>query len=345
MLGRLPTLRVAAFPAQGQVMQVAAAESVSPQQPGDCRPSMPLALCIAALAAGLIAAATQLRFREMTLAHIGASRVMPAVVLFLLRSVMAITVFFSLRSSIMDPEPHTFVLMIHPESKLVPRTVSFKGLDRLSTFTLQCWALQLLYFCSSAAASAAVLAGVDRAPSLLIRGISVLYEVCVATSLLVTTVVTFILLPARIRANDWDATRRMLGWRPQLMHNANTLFVVTELLLNAIPITASHFVFAALFGVWYVILSWVWLQKTGIVYYSFLDPTLPAPKAIAFHLGLVAVLAGFFALGALADQAAAFCPLLVLAPILYAVAASIMWTDFIRGRPKEIQGRDGKGGE
>ena len=79
-----------------------------------------------------------------------------------------------------------------------------------------------------------------------------------------------------------------------------------------------------------------WLKRTGIVYYPFLDPTLPAPRAIAFHFALLAVIAAFFGLGAGVDKVASLLPFVVRAPLLYAGACSLMWTNFIRGRPGEL---------
>ena len=64
--------------------------------------------------------------------------------------------------------------------------------------------------------------------------------------------------------------RRMLGVRPQLMHNANLAFAASELLFNNLPVLPLHFIFGALFGVQYVLLSWWWVRRTGIVYYPFL---------------------------------------------------------------------------
>lgn len=156
------------------------------------------------------------------------------------------------------------------------------------------------------------------------------------TSLLVTCVVTFVLLPTRLRRGDVEGARRMLGRRPQLMHNANLAFAASELLFNNLPVLPLHFVFGALFGVQYVLLSWWWLRKTGIVYYPFLDPTLPAKRAVGFHLALLSVIALFFGLGALVDLAASFLPFALRAPLLYLGACSLMWTSFIRGRPGEL---------
>ena len=109
--------------------------------------------------------------------------------------------------------------------------------------------------------------------------------------------------------------------------------------LNRMPLLVRHVVFASLFGLQYVALSWWWLRRTGIVYYPFLDPTLPPARSIPMHAALLLVLAAAFALGAAVDRAAAFLPFAVRAPLLYAAAASLMWTRFIRGRPGELAAR------
>ena len=146
------------------------------------------------------------------------------------------------------------------------------------------------------------------------------------TSLLVTCCVTFVLLPTRLRRGDVEGARRMLGVRPQLMHNANLAFAASELLYNNLPVLPTHFVFGALFGLQYVLLSWWWVRRTGIVYYPFLDPTLPAKRAVGFHLALLSVIATFFLGASLVDRAASFLPFALRAPLLYAGAASLMHT-------------------
>ena len=88
----------------------------------------------------------------------------------------------------------------------------------------------------------------------------------------------------------------------------------------------THFVFGALFGLQYVLLSWWWVRRTGIVYYPFLDPTLPAKRAVGFHLALLSVIATFFLGASLVDRAASFLPFALRAPLLYAGAASLMHT-------------------
>ena len=159
------------------------------------------------------------------------------------------------------------------------------------------------------------------------------------TAILVTSVVTFVLIPARIKRGDRQGLARMLGWRPQCMHNLNLIFVVSEMLFASLPVVASHFVFPALFGIQYVLISWWWLQRTGVAYYPFLDPTLPPAKAVGIHAVLFLVLALFFGLRVGVATAAALIPLSVRARA-YAAAASICWTRRSSGLAK---GRVGHG--
>lgn len=269
---------------------------------------------------------------------------LPTGVLLGMRVLFASIIALSLHSSLSDKVPHTFTLMLYAQSKLKPKAVPFKGIERLTTFTVQCWALQLVYFVLAAAASAAHLCGLAASlPAAdvmqrLFRAVHVLFDVSATTAILVTSVVTFVLIPARIKRGDRQGLARMLGWRPQCMHNLNLIFVVSEMLFASLPVVASHFVFPALFGIQYVLISWWWLQRTGVAYYPFLDPTLPPAKAVGIHAVLFLVLALFFGLRVGVATAAALIPLSVRVPALYAAAASICWTRRgIRGWPKELE--------
>jgi len=297
----------------------------------------PIVTFVLAMSIGLITAASKTKVPALSLAQLGGSAALPTSVLLIIRTAFASTIAYSLYSSLTDRNPHVFTLMTYSGSRLTPCAVPVTGFERLTTFTVQCWTLQLLYFSLGTVASALQLSRSSfRVPVLFARCMHVLYEVSVATALLVTVTVTFVLLPERIKRADYEGARRMLGWRPQLMHNANLLFATTELLFNSLPIVPSHFVFGALFAVQYAFMSWWWLKRSGVVYYPFLDPTLPAGRAISLHTAVLVVLAAFFLLGAAVDGAAGFLPLGVRAPLLYAAACSLMWTSFIRGRPGQL---------
>ena len=260
--------------------------------------STPLLWFIGVLVMALTVTAYLLPLPRLQLVDLATSPYLPTRALLLMRACFALAVGTSLRSSLWDPQPVRFNLITYAGTRLAPRSANFQGLERLTTYTVQCWALQLLYFTLAAAASAlhlagggAVVAGGISLPSALCRAVHILYQLVVQTSLLVTCVVTFVLLPTRLRRGDVVGARRMLGLRPQLMHNANLAFAASELLYNNLPVLPTHFVFGALFGVQYVLLSWWWVRRTGIVYYPFLDPTLPDKQAVAFHVALLSVIA------------------------------------------------------
>ena len=224
------------------------AADAKPPAGGYFRP--PLVTFIVAIGVTLIAVIRSLKLPVLTLTQLGGSHVVPAAVLLGLRAIYAAVIAISLRASLFDPKPHVFAMLTYPGTRLPQRSVPFKGLERLTTFTVQCWALQLIYFLLATTHSALHLAGVGSAvPAFLATATHILFEVSLATSILVTSVVTFVLLPERIKREDWAGARRMLGWRPQLMHNANLAFTSSELLLNSLPMLASHYVFAAAFGV------------------------------------------------------------------------------------------------
>ena len=249
-------------------------------------PSGPLAVFVAATGFSLATLACHFGATSrpaLTLAQLGGSAVLPTRVLLGMRVLFASIIALSLHSSLSDKVPHTFTLMLYPQSKLKPKAVPFKGIERLTTFTVQCWALQLVYFVLAAAASAAHLCGLAASlPAAdvmqrLFRAVHVLFDVSATTAILVTSVVTFVLIPARIKRGDRQGLARMLGWRPQCMHNLNLIFVVSEMLFASLPVVASHFVFPALFGIRYVLIAGGGCSGRASPM-SFLDPTLPPAR-------------------------------------------------------------------
>ena len=331
------------------VMLTAATAPTQPAEDESRTPSLPLVAFVTATGLSICTLARRWSLSDaaiITTAALGTSSVLPTAALLGLRLTFLSVVAVSLYSSLTDKVPHVFNLMLYKDSKLAPKAVPFKGFERLTTFTTQCWMLQGLYFAAAALASLAHLGGFSL-PAPLLRATHMLFDVCVATAMLVTAVVTFVLIPARISRGDAAGLARMLTWRPMCMHNLNLLFVATEMLFNGLPIVLSHALFPAIFGIQYVLTSWWWLKRTGIVYYPFLDPTLPPAKAIAVHAGLFGVLVAFFALRVAVANAASIAPLALRVPALYAAALAITWWPrVIRGWPKGLQRvKQGAGGE
>ena len=172
--------------------------------------STPLLWFIGLLTMALSAGAYFLPLPPLQLVDLATSAYLPTSALLAMRACFALVVGMSLRSSLADPEPVRFNLITYAGTRLPPRAANFRGLERLTTYTVQCWALQFLYFTVAAAASALQLAGggTSTVPTAIARAVHILYQIVVQTSLLVTCVVTFVLLPTRMRRGDTDGARR-----------------------------------------------------------------------------------------------------------------------------------------
>ena len=112
---------------------------------------------------------------------------------------------------------------------------------------------------------------------------TVAFEIAFGTSYLVTTVVTFVLVPADKKKGIFPS--KFSYFYPLLMHNTNVIIMLVEFLLNKIPFAFAHFPFIVFFGQLYVLFS-VWLHsRIGVFYYFFLD--YEAPYAAFLQLGLL----------------------------------------------------------
>jgi len=166
--------------------------------------------------------------------------------------------------------------------------------SRWTTFTLWCFTLLFFYFTLATYCSGAAFMGRgDRVPSGVVVATLVLFEVSYAMSILVTTVVTFVLIPVARRHNY--PMDRMFRWRPLMMHNGNVLMMQLAMLSAPPPVTLAHFPYAVLFGCCYAIFAWYWFWRTRVFYYFFLD--YRRPYAVFAYLGLLATVAMFYGLG------------------------------------------------
>ena len=237
-------------------------------------------------------------------------------------------------------EPHYF-----PTSRL-PKGAQIRlhGFKVFTTFTVQAWTLQGIYFAGTAALAlhhgvlggAAGGASASNEEGAVLHAVActlwALYEVSFGCAALVSAVVTFVLIPALLKRGETPSI--FFQTTVQLMHNANTLFMATELLFNSLPILSRHLAFTVLFGIWYVLFSWVWVRNTGIVYYAFLDPTLPPRLSAPIHVALVLALALFTSLGVLATSLTSGLPLPLRALLVYGASCCLCWTSLFRGMPR-----------
>jgi hypothetical protein len=151
-------------------------------------------------------------------------------------------------------------------------------------FTVWCWSLQGIYFAAAVYLGLAHILHWSVHPVVL-TATPILYEISFATAYLVTFLVTYVLIPGTIRRGVNPTT--FFKFFPLLMHNANALFMMTELLLNDIPFRFSHFPYIVFFGQAYVIFSWHVYRRIGVFYYFFLDYELKF--AVIWQLGLLFV--------------------------------------------------------
>ena len=108
--------------------------------------STPLLWFIGVLVMALTVTACLLPLPRLQLVDLATSPYLPTRALLLMRACFALAVGTSLRSSLWDPQPVRFNLITYAGTRLAPRSANFQGLERLTTYTVQCWALQLLYF-------------------------------------------------------------------------------------------------------------------------------------------------------------------------------------------------------
>lgn len=210
-----------------------------------------------------------------------------------IRTVFAVVGIVTLRAVIGGP-PLTIATMYDRDSKIRgPVTITFDGIERLATFTVQTFTMQTVYHIATAVLTTMAAFGVaPPLPRFVLVSIWICYEVAAACSLLVTVIVTFVLIPGILKRGGSNEV--MFMWAGQVMHNCNLLFMLTELLLNRLPFVPAHFCFAVGYGMWYVVFSWCLLCYAGVVFYPFLDPSKPWHISLSIHIALLSVFAAFY---------------------------------------------------
>lgn len=278
-----------------------------------------------------------------TIAASGEAHVVPPSLLLAIRSLFALAIFATLFARICTRHRELLVPPLHPRSELQPCEFRMGGPAALSTFTVQSWTLQGVYFAGAALCSAAEYGGVSSegvspegetnaaAWHIFARVLWICYELSFSNALLVTSAVTFYLIPAVLKSGQ--VPQMFFGWSQQLMHNANLAFIALELLFNRLPFVGAHFAFVVLWGVYYAFFSWYWLRRTGVCYYPFADPTLPPHISCSLYMGVLAVLSGAFAVGNGVTTLATAAPIPLRLLLVAFGAWNLMWTP-LRGVPQ-----------
>ena len=156
----------------------------------------------------------------------------------------------------------------------------------------------------------------------LLRMALVSFEMAAPTAILVSVIVTYVLWPEFLKKEGPSRTKRFQRPNVLIQHNLNSFFVLAELaLLGKIPISLDHVAFVPLFGIAYILFSWLMATRfepkttklrqedtntnneqrsppepIGPQYmYFFLDMTLPGWAPSIHFLGLLCVLLFFYA--------------------------------------------------
>ena len=220
-----------------------------------------------------------------------------SVVLAMLRSLESIVMLFTLGTLLSGAK---LVLRNFPtfaSSTLPPVPVlTLQYASRLTTFTTLSWTLLAAYVVGATACSWALVfdCSVPNTPfmSAVLHLIFAAFQVSPAVALLITSVVTFVLLPMATSAQAPGAKLVALwSWRGQVLHNVNVIIVVNELLYGALPLHTNYISMPMLWSASYVLFAWWWLRRVGVIYYPFLDPTLKPRLSLVVYTSLLVTVA------------------------------------------------------
>ena len=126
----------------------------------------------------------------VSLRDVAASDNVPLGILVFYRTLCAVAALYTLSRIYLDKRGL--------EMRYLDATINLRQLRRFTTFTVWCFTLLFFYFVFAASCSSALLAGHgDAVPAFAVTTTLVLFEISYPMSLLVTSVVTFVLLPAR----------------------------------------------------------------------------------------------------------------------------------------------------
>ena len=180
------------------------------------------------------------------------------------------------------------VLMRNGSLKLL----HLKHIERFTPFTVWCWSVQGFYFGIVSLLSliriyySSILATNISANGYLCSFLWILFEISFTASFLVSTVVTYVLIPG-MKSKGAELADPFFQFFPLLFHNVNVILISAEAMLSNISFGFWHFPFIVIYGALYVVFAWYWFHKRGVFYYFFLD--YENKYALVWHIGLMIV--------------------------------------------------------
>jgi len=272
------------------------------------KPRLGIVLLVTLLIAATLAFLqyADLQSETVTLSNVGGSSLVSPLTLACVRATCAASGAFTLGCLLLDPNGVKISPTYLDGSALAPNTIQLQGLARLSTFTVQCWTLLTLYFSGACASSLTLVFGTAHPPRWFLTALWFAYETSLASAALVSFVVTFALIPRSVRSGNREGIQLFFTWKTQFMHSLNIVFMVMELILNDMLCLPSHIPIGMLWGLYYVLFSWAWLRygSYSVVYYFFLDPTLPFRQSATFLIVLLTIFVAFSGLAVALDSIA-----------------------------------------
>ena len=166
---------------------------------------------------------------------IAGSQYVPDILLALFRTVAAALSVFTLISICTDEEGSLSLPTFYDSRQ--NEEVLLLGVHRLVPFTVWSFAAFGLYF-SVAAASSWVLVLGGEIPEWALAVVPLAFATACGTALLVTSVVTFYLIPNNA-AKGYDV-RKYFEWHEMLMHNGNVIILGADLVLGDNPLVNPH---------------------------------------------------------------------------------------------------------
>jgi len=217
---------------------------------------------------------------------IAGSQYVPDILLALFRTVAAALSVFTLISICTDEEGSLSLPTFYDSRQ--NEEVLLLGVHRLVPFTVWSFAAFGLYF-SVAAASSWVLVLGGEIPEWALAVVPLAFATACGTALLVTSVVTFYLIPNN--ATKGYDVRKYFEWHEMMMHNGNVIILGVELVLGGVDMTLGMVAFPLLFGLAYIGFANAYAVFGGGIYlYDFLDPRLRGgPTIHAILFGVICV--------------------------------------------------------
>ena len=236
-------------------------------------------------------------FSDNTVSSVSSSEILSTSGIALYRSILALVCFSTIASIILDPKGMTYNLLDYETKLYGPKRIT--GTTRMSAFTMWSFTLMGVYFAVSSYSSWSYHFGWEVG-NWTVRVVPALFSSAIASAFLVTTTVTYMLIPEANQRGDNIA--HYFKWDSQLMHNGNVIFILIEMVVSDIELGLWYVSYPVIFGCFYVLFSAFNARRSGIYFYDFIDPRLNGSHII--HMVLLGVMSMHFIL-ALAVQSLA----------------------------------------